>query len=234
MFVWYVSGSHGAGEASETETPLVAWGAGISGPWLSSGLDGSSPAEWQLNHLRRRDVRQADIAPLMATLIGVPLPVNSVGFLPRSYLNLPERHIAEAVFTNARQISAQLDKKQETVEKNSVSFFYRPFHHLTRDGKLEFVSTISEHIDAGQYQEAIAESERLLLLSLSGLDYYQNYYQRLLLVCVSALFVAVIVWLLLLLLPRPQPSYSILLGGLLVNAMFASLLCCSAALIYGV
>jgi hypothetical protein len=71
-------GSHGAGDKSETETPLVAWGAGVRGPRPIAGSDPPSPASWGLEHLSRSDVNQADVAPLMASLIGVPVPVNSV------------------------------------------------------------------------------------------------------------------------------------------------------------
>lgn len=52
-------GSHGSGLPFETETPFVAWGAGIK----SSGF--------------RRDIEQASIAPLIASLIGIPVPINN-------------------------------------------------------------------------------------------------------------------------------------------------------------
>uniref|UniRef100_A0A669CCX0 GPI ethanolamine phosphate transferase 1 n=1 Tax=Oreochromis niloticus TaxID=8128 RepID=A0A669CCX0_ORENI len=74
-------GSHGAGHPSETLTPLVAWGAGVQ---KAKGVTEPQPyndgflQDWKLEHLRRVDVSQADIAPLMASLIGVPIPVNSV------------------------------------------------------------------------------------------------------------------------------------------------------------
>jgi phosphatidylinositol glycan class N len=63
---------------SETETPLVAWGAGVRGPQPNTDSTPLSPESWRLGHLMRSDVNQADIAPLMASLIGVPVPVNSV------------------------------------------------------------------------------------------------------------------------------------------------------------
>ncbi|PNF41340.1 hypothetical protein B7P43_G16621 [Cryptotermes secundus] len=66
------------------------------------------------------DVSQADVAPLMASLIGIPVPVSSV----------------------------------------------------------------------------IVASEELIALSLLGLNYYQNYYQRLLLTCVTLAFLGWIAWLL--------------------------------------
>lgn len=37
----------------------------------------------------RHDIKQADVAPLLASLIGVAVPVNSFGRLPKSYLDVP-------------------------------------------------------------------------------------------------------------------------------------------------
>ncbi|KAK2504525.1 hypothetical protein MC885_000115 [Smutsia gigantea] len=73
-------GAHGAGHPSETLTPFVSWGAGIKYPQKVSAqqFDDTFLKEWKLENWKRRDVYQADIAPLMASLIGVPFPLNSV------------------------------------------------------------------------------------------------------------------------------------------------------------
>lgn len=65
-------GSHGAGHPHETLTPLVAWGAGVQGPMApAQGVDiAEETIKWNLGHLKRIDVNQADIAPLMTSLIG--------------------------------------------------------------------------------------------------------------------------------------------------------------------
>ena len=65
-------GTHGAGHAHETLTPLVAWGAGIkrSESVVSEEYDDGFSAKWNLSAVKRCDVSQADIAPLMASLIG--------------------------------------------------------------------------------------------------------------------------------------------------------------------
>lgn len=52
-------GSHGSGSPDETETPLVVWGAGVN------------------SFKDRVDVEQADIAPLISSLLGISIPVNS-------------------------------------------------------------------------------------------------------------------------------------------------------------
>lgn len=53
-------GSHGAGSPSETDTPLIVWGAGAR--------DSEEPV----------NIEQADIAPLISSFIGTPIPINSM------------------------------------------------------------------------------------------------------------------------------------------------------------
>lgn len=99
-------------DPDNTRTPLIAWGKGIRGPLPDSTPtshdDYSRP--WDLGHLFRRDVEQADIASLMAALIGIDWPVNSVGVLPdvdptRPGYLLPqqgEEALARAALVNAK------------------------------------------------------------------------------------------------------------------------------------
>lgn len=53
------------------------------------------------------DVNQADITPLISSLIGIPVPMNSFGRLPKVYMNTTEKYRAEALFGNALQLSEQ-------------------------------------------------------------------------------------------------------------------------------
>src|SRR5690349_4275642 len=57
----------------------------------------------QLIH-RRVDMEQADIAPLMSALIGVPYPLNSVGRLPLDYLQASVEDRAAMLVANAEQV----------------------------------------------------------------------------------------------------------------------------------
>lgn len=78
MFI--LIGSHGDGHPSNTDTPLVVWGAGVKYPKPISGAGQSdpgfhfvdehthgmpTPVDWGLIGIERVDVNQADIAPLM-------------------------------------------------------------------------------------------------------------------------------------------------------------------------
>lgn len=99
-------------DPDNTQTPLIAWGSGIRGPlpdtYISSHDSYSEP--WGLQHLFRRDVEQADIASLMAALIGIDWPVNSVGVIPDVDTNRPgyldpklgDESRAQAALTNAK------------------------------------------------------------------------------------------------------------------------------------
>jgi GPI ethanolamine phosphate transferase 1 len=113
-------------DPDNTRTPLVAWGRGIRGPLpdsvLSSHDNYSMP--WGLGHLYRRDVEQADVAALMATLIGEPWPINCVGVLPDvdptkpGYLNPSggDETKALAALVNAKvRVQFQLDYSKLTL-----------------------------------------------------------------------------------------------------------------------
>ncbi|CAH8509933.1 unnamed protein product [Schistosoma rodhaini] len=79
-------GSHGSGSFHETVTPLLIWGSGIVGPveieTSVNNLSGDKIDMYGLplhNYGRlRREIQQADLCPLMASLLGVPIPVNSI------------------------------------------------------------------------------------------------------------------------------------------------------------
>jgi len=62
-------GSHGDGEPANTETPIICWGAGIRGPEARKDNTLQSPTSWGLDHLERKDINQADVAPLMVNFL---------------------------------------------------------------------------------------------------------------------------------------------------------------------
>lgn len=66
-------GNHGDGNPDNTRTPLVVWGAGVRKPEVKrpvgEGHDSFSLQWSHLKHLRRDDVNQADIAPLMVRAV---------------------------------------------------------------------------------------------------------------------------------------------------------------------
>lgn len=197
-----VIGNHGDGDPDNTRTPLIAWGRGIRGPVpdsLPSSHDSYS-GPWQLSHLLRRDVEQADVASLMASLIGINWPVNSVGVLPDvdptrpGYLSprLGDESLARSALVNAKVVLEHYRVKHEL--KQSRAIFYKPYtpleispqsHELPR---MALIATIEKLIEEKNWYEARKLSTELITTALSGLHYLQTYERLLIRVIVTAAY----------------------------------------------
>ncbi|KAH8118190.1 PigN-domain-containing protein [Phellopilus nigrolimitatus] len=181
-------GNHGDGNPDSTRTPLVAWGAGVRGP-----LPDTTPSthdvyssSWGLSHLLRRDVEQADIAPLMSTLLGLNFPANSVGVLPdvdvgrAGYLALRdgERGKARAAVANAKSILEHYRVKHRL--KSSHKVFYKPFPGLATQSVAGLPGSghllkIDQLVYSQMWEAVCSEAGELIKLSLEGLRYLETY-----------------------------------------------------------
>lgn len=79
-------GSHGSGTDDEILTPLVAWGSGVQ----------KKPLKQVIN--------QVDIAPFISALLGIAVPMNSVGVLPLNFLNGLPQFKYQAACANLQQV----------------------------------------------------------------------------------------------------------------------------------
>lgn len=175
------TGSHGDGHPDNTRTPLVVWGSGVAQPQLStSGIaagheDGFS-ADWGFDQVRRHDVAQADVAALMAYLVGLDFPVNSVGQLPLDYLNASPEEKALAALANTQAVLEMYRVKEE--QKRHAVIRYVPYdplagyHENSIEGRLARIEVL---ISSGDHEEAIVVSAELLRVALEGLRYLQTY-----------------------------------------------------------
>nr|KAF6423352.1 phosphatidylinositol glycan anchor biosynthesis class N [Rousettus aegyptiacus] len=170
-------GFHGTGHPSETYTPFVTWGAGIKYPQKVSAqqFDDALLKECKLEDWKRRDINQADIAPLMASLIGVPFPLNSVGILPVDYLNNTDVFKAESMFTNAVQILEQFKVKMTQKKEVTLSFLFTPFKLLSDSKHLNLLRKARSYIKQNKFEEAVSLCQELIQLALQGLSYYHTY-----------------------------------------------------------
>jgi len=208
-------GSHGDGDPANTQTPLLVWGAGVGGPtaadahvdhselWssratLSESEQNLQNRKWGLSHLRRRDVRQVDIAPLMASLIGVAYPMNSLGVLPVEYLdaNAPEK--VANLHANAREILAQY--KRKWASKSSTSLWFKPPQHTLPVEECETLLLQAFQSLRSETTHAQELCFRVIDQSLEGLQYFQTYDAFMLSVIVIVGYAGWIVYVLLLLL----------------------------------
>ncbi|KAF5547923.1 GPI ethanolamine phosphate transferase 1 [Fusarium phyllophilum] len=172
-------GSHGDGHPNNTRTPLISWGSGVATPELhpdsiAPGHDEYS-SDWNLDHVRRHDVAQADVAALMSYLIGAEFPANGVGQLPLNFLSANIKEKAQASLVNAQVILEQYRIKEES--KRNVELRYQAYGPLSNEnlGPEQRIAHIRSLMDAGQFEEAIEESDALMEIGLQGLRYLQTY-----------------------------------------------------------
>ncbi|XP_050344362.1 GPI ethanolamine phosphate transferase 1 [Nymphalis io] len=187
-------GSHGTGDEHETQTPYVLWGSGVEqtiGKDIKLDLETNS-----MSFGHRFDINQADLTPLMSTILSIPVPANSIGHLPIKLLNMTLLNKAKAIYSNCRQMISQYDKKRLDVEANAIKLLYKPFKLFDGNKVKEVIDLMEKLLNDRQYEKVIGLSEEIMQLSLNGLNYYHNYYQGPLLITVTLSFMGWILFLL--------------------------------------
>lgn len=189
-------GSHGAGHHHETETPFLAWGAGIN-YWKEAQEDFKTKTSVKIDDKKipRYDIQQADAAALMSTIIGTAMPTNSFGKLPYMYPNVSKTYLANAFSQNAYQLYAIYQKLHQQALKKTFHFSFN-----LREAKIEDeISFMEEQIKLSytlkDYDDIIVKSHSMIALIYEGIDFYQMYYKNELLV---SLTLAMVGWIALL------------------------------------
>ena len=178
-------GSHGDGNPECTRTPLVCWGKGIRpfyegiGSIISDGSFPTANAEekytkqsWMINPKYRKDIKQADMASLMSAVLGIPFPLNNVGTLPISYLNVDERFRTINLHINAKQIAEQFLKKQDLKKEQTLLFFK---HYMHREQLNKISEEIENLILKEDYQLAQEKIKGMINIGIKGLNYFMTY-----------------------------------------------------------
>lgn len=109
-------------------------------------------------------------------------------------MSLPNK--AKSFYSISRQLASQYDRKRQDVESKALTILYSPFEPLTKR-KLDEIIEFTEKLLADQeFNELILFSKEIIDLSLAGLKYYHDYYQRPLLFTVTLSFLGWIAYLL--------------------------------------
>ena len=188
-------GNHGDGDPDNTRTPLVAWGAGVRKPIAASSDEQDFRSDeadrdryyqdWHLDRVSRVDIDQADITPLMASLIDVPVPANSEGRLRTHLLDTPIEHRARALMANALQVLETYRVKHDSRASRMIRFVpFKPLvgaHSASESSNSSVLpgsaqlTEIRSLIEQGDWPAVIEASEQLIQLALEGARYLQTY-----------------------------------------------------------
>ncbi|KAL6264062.1 hypothetical protein P5V15_004141 [Pogonomyrmex californicus] len=191
-------GSHGSGLPSETETPLIVWGAGVK----SSGF--------------RQDVEQASITPLIASLIGIPIPTNNEGTLPWQYFDMGyHRYVAHSLLSNVKQLMHQVTENRAINCESNIDW---------RETQLnDKIRKAVKHLREGNVMAGIQKADEAINFSKEALLYFRQYQRIRFLVYLSIMWIGWIIMLFLKItgVKHRHVQTSVLL---LVNIGFASLL----------
>ncbi|XP_028982358.1 GPI ethanolamine phosphate transferase 1 [Diachasma alloeum] len=195
-------GSHGDGSQDETETPFVAWGAGIA------------PTNLQ------RDINQADIAPLISTLLGISIPTNSEGLLPRFFLKKSNEEFGLiAVLNNIKQLIIQIRATRVLTTGDTPS--------LSQRREQELIASV-HHIETLRREnkiiEALSEADSVMIKSKETLNYYRRLQRNQLIFYLTLLWIGWIALMILKLIGSQRQTLGALNNGILyltvVNAIF--------------
>ncbi|XP_011880603.1 PREDICTED: GPI ethanolamine phosphate transferase 1-like [Vollenhovia emeryi] len=165
-------GSHGSGLPTETETPLIVWGAGIK----SSGF--------------RQDIEQASIAPLIASLIGIPIPINNEGALPWQYFDMNYHdYVARSLLSNVKQLAHQVTGNRAVNCENMEHTDWRETQIKEQIRKAE------QHLGRRNVMAGIRVGNDAISFSKEALSYFRQYQRVRFLICLSIMWLGWIIML---------------------------------------
>lgn len=170
----------------------------------------SSPPSWRLDHIRRVDIQQADLAPLMSTLIGNPFPVNSVGILPTDFLSESDKFKAMSLVTNAKQLFAQVQRQYQRKRENS--FFFKEYKLLSEKHGTSELSELELSLGKSQFKFVQHRAKQLIELSIEALSYVQTYDRPVIITVMVSAYIGWLLFIFLLIIRRFTPFSYLFLG----------------------
>ncbi|VDC04688.1 unnamed protein product [Peniophora sp. CBMAI 1063] len=231
-----VIGNHGDGDPDNTRTPLITWGAGIRKPIEldSPDVPDEYSAPFELEHLARRDVEQADVAAMMSALIGSDWPVNSVGRLPDvdpsqpGFFDMSEENLALAGLTNVQVLLVHYITKHNV--KAQHAYRYKPFPKLDHSrvpGQYPGRARVAELGQLAYSRDFITLREKAVLLIddlLLGLRYLETYDRTLIQLLVALSYTGWMAFCWAVLLYSPQGPAAVALNPVREGAVFPYLI----------
>jgi phosphatidylinositol glycan class N len=191
-------GSHGDGSPEETRSPIMVWGAGIrncsemgsSRVLYTSEEEARDQAQtWDLPLKSRQDVDQADVSPILASLIGVPIPMNSRGIVNLNIFSGSSELKAHVLHTNVRQLIQLMERTAAEVADRHMDALYWTYFDSDLPDPVLSARQMEEGLRSGDYDQVLRIGHAFTSHISRALRYYQTYDWPLLLLLVSLCYV---------------------------------------------
>ncbi|KAG5891228.1 hypothetical protein JTB14_004343 [Gonioctena quinquepunctata] len=137
-----------SGSSHESEIPFIAWGAGIR------------------RGVERQIINHIDVAPLIASLIGINIPIHSLGFLPTDLLDVELRYMADMILSNTLQLHEIFNVKRRKIKDNAIVFF--PFANVPCGFFEKEINRSKELLIKGDFLELINKCRNFRNLLIEG------------------------------------------------------------------
>ena len=160
--------------------PFISWGAGVKKPRSKHQstliYEDNWSDIWHLDRFERLDLYQTDIVPLISVLLGIRIPIYSLGALPVNYIHYNKEFLAETSYVNSLQLVELVQAYEKSISAQSLPFLFRPFSKLTYNEQEEIKKRIFNLINERKLQEALVMSQKLVKLSQQAIIHYSTYH----------------------------------------------------------
>uniref|UniRef100_A0A915ENH7 GPI ethanolamine phosphate transferase 1 n=1 Tax=Ditylenchus dipsaci TaxID=166011 RepID=A0A915ENH7_9BILA len=164
-------GSHGAGTDDEILTPLLVWGAGVK------------------NYKYKQSLNQVDLAPLQSSLLGLAVPVNSMGILPIELLDASPKYKFFAAYGNFKQMLEQYGIRRAERLNHSLPLFFQDYPGFGLDALEKVEAEILRLAKGNRFDAAATACMQWIPRIRDALMYFHRYQRFSLGLSIVALYV---------------------------------------------
>jgi phosphatidylinositol glycan class N len=149
--------------------------------------------EWNLEDLEMVNLNQTDLPPLVASLLDINMPSNSLGKLSTRVLNMTHKQVIKAKIANGMQIHEQVLSYQSYYGDTLLTS--QAYGGLDLPSILSIVGRITQLQNNFAFQAASDLADDMYNICLDGLIYYQRYHRFPLYVAISVSYLGFIAYL---------------------------------------
>uniref|UniRef100_A0AC35TLT4 GPI ethanolamine phosphate transferase 1 n=1 Tax=Rhabditophanes sp. KR3021 TaxID=114890 RepID=A0AC35TLT4_9BILA len=150
-------GTHGSGSDHEIYVPFVAFGAGVQG------------------YRRKQSLRQIDIAPFLAALLGTAVPKNNFGTLPLKFLKATSVYKYQASCGNLKQMMEQFIVKRQLRYNQTFPFLFKEHNDFTTETLKALSKELVKLHDVRRYDTATSMCQEMIPKMARAISFFHKY-----------------------------------------------------------